>query len=85
MVLDRFTPTAASPKRRPMSEFELARYLDYCAEMQSLIAKLAALFQRANDDPEVGDEVADVERLTSELGRKIWQKITIIGQLAARP
>ena len=85
VVLDRFTPTAASPKRRPMSEFELARYLDYCAEMQSLIAKLAALFQRANDDPEVGDEVAAVERLTSELGRKIWQKITIIGQLAARP
>lgn len=84
VILDRSLQTEASPRRRAMSEFELARYLDYCAEMQSLIAKLAALFQRASDDPEVGDEVADVERLTSEIGRKIWQKITIIGQLGGR-
>lgn len=74
-------PTQSSPARE-MSEFELARYLDYCAEMLALIAKLAALYQRAHSDPEIGAAVNEVEGLTSDLGRKIWQKITIIGQLA---
>lgn len=77
-------PTASSPKRE-MSEFELARYLDYCAEMLALIAKLAALYQRELPDPEIGAAVNDVESLASDLGRKIWQKITLIGQLTERP
>mgnify|MGYP003595016196 CR=1 FL=1 len=84
IVMGGRAPTAASP-RREMSEFELARYLDYCAEMLALIAKLAALYQRELPDPEIGAAVNDVESLTSDLGRKIWQKITIIGQLADRP
>ena len=79
-------PTRASLPRRAMTEFELARYLDYCAEMLALIAKLAALYQVAQTDPEIGADVTEVERLTSDLGRKIWQKITIIGRLSeARP
>jgi hypothetical protein len=73
-------PTAVSP-RREMSHFQLARYLDYCAEMLALIAKLAALYTEGSVDPAVGQAVNEIESLTSDLGRKIWQKIMILGEL----
>jgi len=73
-------PTNASPKRA-MSEFELARYLDYCAEMLALISKLAALYGLRSLDSEIDQSVREIEGLTSDLGRKIWQKITILSAL----
>ncbi|MFO1236628.1 MAG: hypothetical protein U1F24_06370 [Alphaproteobacteria bacterium] len=79
-VLGKLPPTAASPERR-MSQFELARYLDYCAEMLALTAKLAALYAASTDDEQVMSAVNDVEDLASNLGRKIWQKIMILSQL----
>lgn len=72
--------TANSPQR-PMSRFELMRYLDYCAEMLALIGKLAALFADRMRDSVVISAVNDIEDLTNGLGRKIWQKITIVGAL----
>ena len=72
--------TPSSPAR-VMNEFQLARYLDYCSEMLALTAKLAALYAARSRDAEVMDAVNDVEVLTSDLGRKIWQKITILSQL----
>lgn len=72
--------TAASPERT-MSRFELTRYLDYCAEMLALIGKLAALYAEGMRDAVVIDAVNDIENLTTGLGRKIWQKITIISAL----
>jgi hypothetical protein len=57
----------------------LTRYLDYCAEMLALIAKLAALYAERMRDPVVIDTVTEIENLTTGLARKIWQKITIIG------
>ncbi|MBL8537618.1 MAG: hypothetical protein JNM59_09485 [Hyphomonadaceae bacterium] len=76
-------PTSASPERT-MTQFELTRYLDYCAEMLSLIGKLAALYADRMRDSVVIDAVNDIEDLTTGLGRKIWQKITIIGALDER-
>ena len=76
-------PTASSPQRR-MSEFELSRYLDYCAEMLALIAKLAALYAGQVQDEAVIGAVNEIEELTSDLGRKIWQKIMIISRLDER-
>ncbi len=73
-------PTRHSP-RREMSRFQLARYLDYCAEMLALTAKLAALYAGESDDPVIISAVNDIETLASDLGRKIWQKIMILGQL----
>ncbi len=75
--------TAHSPERN-MSQFELTRYLDYCAEMLALIGKLAALYADRMRDSVVIDAVNDIENLTNGLGRKIWQKITIIGALEDR-
>jgi hypothetical protein len=75
--------TDASPERT-MTQFELTRYLDYCAEMLALIGKLAALYGERTRDSVVIAAVNDVENLTAGLGRKIWQKITIIGALEER-
>jgi hypothetical protein len=80
IVLSASEPTPSSPERR-MSQFELSRYLDYCAEMLALIAKLAALYAGQIRDREVLAAVNEVEELTSDLGRKIWQKIMILSEL----
>jgi hypothetical protein len=77
IILQPGPSTDASPKRL-MSRFELTRYLDYCSEMLSLTSKLAALYAQNLPDPVVIDAVNDIEELTSNLSRKIWQKITIL-------
>jgi hypothetical protein len=69
--------TAASPKRT-MTKYELTRYLDYCSEMQSLTGKLAALYAQNLPDPVIIDAVNDIEELTANFSRKIWQKISIL-------
>ena len=75
--------TSASPDR-DLTPFELTRYLDYCSEMLSLTAKCAALYVEKLSDPVVVDTVGDIERLTSDLSSKIWQKITIVQGLEGR-
>jgi hypothetical protein len=75
--------TSSSPERS-LTPFELIRYLDYCSEMLSLTAKLAALYAEKLSDPVVVDTVGDIERLTSDLSGKIWQKITIVQSLEGR-
>lgn len=71
------TPTAHSPVRR-LKPAELVRYLDYCSELLSLSAKVAALYAQSLTDATVGEAVADIERLTTNLSQKVWQKIMII-------
>jgi hypothetical protein len=61
-----------------MTRFELVRYLSYCSEMLSLASKLAAVYAEKIDDPAVVDAVGDIERLTTNLSQKIWQKITLV-------
>ena len=70
-------PTQHSP-RRSMSPFELIRYLDYCSEMLSLTSKVAALYAQSLPDAVVTDAVSDIERLTTNLSQKVWQKIMIL-------
>lgn len=79
-ILSRGAPTSSSPKRE-MSRFQLTRYLEYCAEMLALIGKLAVLYGERTPDTEVLGAVNDVEDLCTSLGRKIWQKITILSAL----
>lgn len=74
----------SSSPERSMTPFELMRYLDYCSEMLSLTAKLAALYAEKISDPVVVDTVGDIERLTSALSAKIWQKISMVQQLEGR-
>ena len=69
--------TAASPDRH-MTPFELTRYLDYCSELLSLTAKIAALYAQSSSDAVVIDAVSDLTTLTTNLSSKIWQKITLV-------
>ncbi|MGE3173471.1 MAG: hypothetical protein AB7O97_12675 [Planctomycetota bacterium] len=73
--------TTSSPKRS-LDRFELARYLDYCSEMLSMIGKVAALYVQGFPDPVALEAVDDIENLTTSLSRKIWQKIMILDQAA---
>lgn len=80
-------PVALVRERAPpraMTKFELTRYLDYCAEMLALIGKLGALFGERMRDPVVMEAVTEVENLTTGLARKIWQKITLLGDIEGR-
>lgn len=75
-----YTGTASSNHGPQMTEFELVRYLDYCTEMLALTGKLAALYMQDVRDPVIIDTVSEIEDLTGNLSRKIWQKIMIIQQ-----
>jgi len=76
-ILGRGEATPSSPKRT-MTRFELTRYLDYCSEMQALTGKLAALYAQNLPDPVVIEVVNDIEELTANFSRKVWQKISIL-------
>ncbi len=70
-------PTGSSP-RRDLSREQLLRYLDYCTEMLSLTSKLGALYAQSFPDSVVVGGVNDIEELTTNLSRKIWQKIAMV-------
>jgi len=76
-VLGQSYATPSSPERT-MTAYELSRYLDYCSEMLSLAGKLAALYTQRFDDAVVLDAVNEIESLTTDLSRKIWQKLMIL-------
>jgi hypothetical protein len=80
VVLSQAARTASSPVRA-MTRFQLTRYLEYCAEMLALTGKLAALYVEHTRDAQVIATVNDIESLCADLGRKIWQKITILSEL----
>ncbi|MBN1901525.1 hypothetical protein JW926_09415 [Candidatus Sumerlaeota bacterium] len=69
--------TPHSPQRN-LDGFLLGRYLDYCAEMLSLAGKLGFLYVQDFDDPESNKAANDLEDLTTDLSRKIMQKILIL-------
>ena len=69
-------PTPSSPPRL-MTPIEVIRYLDYCSEMLSLAAKVAALYAQSSKDPAVVEASSDLQQITANLSAKIWQKINI--------
>ena len=75
-----FVPGAS----RPATGIDLAKYLDFCSELLSLISKIAALLVQRFDDSVVLAGVNEIEGLTSALSNKIWQKITILERTAGQ-
>jgi len=70
-----------SPKdeeRQHLPPALLAKYLDYCSDLLALIGKVAALYAQGVQDGVVLQAVDEIERLTTDLSRKIWQKIMIL-------
>jgi hypothetical protein len=79
-------PRTSSSPDRSMTVPQLLRYLGYCSELLSLAAKVAALYADKLRDPVVIDAVGDIERLTTDLSQKIWQKIELFQQrMPSRP
>lgn len=68
----------------PRTGASLVAYLEFCSEMLSLLGKVAALYVQGFPDERAVAAVDDIEDLTSGLSRKIWQKIMVLGQAAAR-
>jgi hypothetical protein len=75
------SPTASSPERK-MSPYDLGRYLDYCSELLSLTAKVAALYAQSSKDPVVIEAASDIGQITTNLSNKIWQKIALMQQMS---
>ena len=71
--------TASSPERS-LTPFELNRYLDYASEMLAIIGKVAAVYVQDFDDPIALNAASDVQDLTVNLSRSIWQKIVVLNQ-----
>ncbi len=63
---------------RTMSVRGYALYLEYCSELLSLTSKAAALCAEESTDALVLDTVSEIENLTTGMGRKIWQKISLL-------
>ena len=64
----------------------LVLYLDYCSELLSLSAKVAALYAESSRDPLVISTVSDLGQITANLSNKVWQKINIVERkMAAVP
>ena len=61
-----------------MDIFEMSRYLDYCSEMLSLTGKIAVIYGLHWQDAIAIRAANDVERLTTGLSQKIFQKIMIL-------
>ena len=76
-VLRQVSTTASSPSRS-LTRQELTRYLEYCSELLALVSKCAALHAQDLQDTVVLEAVNDVESLTADFSRKVWQKITIL-------
>ncbi len=78
-------PATEASVKRVLTPFELARYLDYCSEMLSLTAKIAALYAQSARDSVVISTVNDLEQLAANLCEKIWQKIGLLHHDSAPP
>ena len=71
-------PSTPSSPRRSLTPFELNRYLDYASEMLAIMGKVAALYVQDFDDPIALNAASDVQDLTVNLSRSIWQKIVVL-------
>ncbi len=79
---ERILGDSTDPTAPPaMSATELARYLDHCADMLTLISKLAALHVQEFNDSSTLAVVQEVEDLAHGLVRNIWQKIAIVDRV----
>lgn len=76
-IAERTFSTPHTPQR-VLTQYELARYLDYCTEMLSLVSKTAFLYVQDYHDPVAAEAVNDLEDLTTGLSSKIWQKIMML-------
>ncbi|KQC12918.1 MAG: hypothetical protein APR63_01740 [Desulfuromonas sp. SDB] len=71
--------TSHSP-RSSLNFYELNRYLNYCSEMLAITSKQGFLYVQKFPDDVATNAVNDLEKSTTDLSRKIWQKIMILSE-----
>jgi hypothetical protein len=81
-ILQQGPSTPSSPERE-LSQFQLNRYLDYASEMLAIMGKIAALYVQDFDDPVALNAASDVQDLTINLSRAIWQKLVVLNRAGA--
>ena len=64
---------------------QIEYYLEYCTELLSLVAKAAALCAEESQDDVVLNTVSTIETLTMGMSRRVWQKITVLGDQRTTP
>ena len=77
VMAEGYSPVGEPPVER-MNQATLFRYLDYCSDMLALTGKLAALYMQDMQDSVIIQTVNEIENLTSNLSRKIWQKMMLL-------
>ena len=78
---DRLLAAPAPTSASVTNEFgapDLGRYLVYCSELLALVGKTAALCAQEVTDDVVLDRVSEIEILTSDMSRMIWQKLSLL-------
>jgi hypothetical protein len=71
--------TAKSPTLgKANTAFLLGRYLDYCAELLSILAKVGCLYRDKVSDEVVLSRLGDFDRLTNQLRANISTKMALI-------
>jgi hypothetical protein len=70
-------PAPSSPKTT-FSTFELARYLDYCVQLMSLIGKLAVGYAEETNDQVVIAEASNVQSLVTAMTQNMLHKIVLM-------
>lgn len=63
---------------------QMTEYLSYAAELQSLTAKVAAVYGRWSTDAAVHAAIDGIERLCADLERKSLQKVLLLEQIHQR-
>ena len=75
-------PDHAAPgpidRDRPLTRYQMSRYLEYCNELLALTGKIAAVYIQKFDDSGAIQVVNEIESLTAGLSQKILQKILIL-------
>jgi hypothetical protein len=64
--------------------FLLSRYLDYCAELLSILAKVGCLYRDKVSDEVVLSRLGDFDRLTNQLRANISTKMSLISHSAPK-
>ena len=74
--------TTGQLEERPLTRYQMSRYLDYCSEMLSVIGKIAAIYGQHFSDSVALAAVNEIETLSTGLSRKIWQKLMLLEAVA---
>ncbi|MGI9178594.1 MAG: hypothetical protein ACR2IT_12160, partial [Pirellulales bacterium] len=79
-----YSDTSSKSPEAPWDVRQMTEYLSYGAELQSLTAKVAAIYGQWSTDATVHAAIDGIERLCADLERKSLQKVLLLEQIHQR-